>query len=62
MTASIKNNVKKIVITSSVAAISSGHPFDKLNFDESDFSVAENCTPYEKSKLLAEQEAWKLYE
>lgn len=26
---------------------------------EKDWSVLESCTPYEKSKLLAEQSAWE---
>ena len=26
---------------------------------EKDWAVLENCTPYEKSKLLAEQSAWE---
>lgn len=49
----MKANVKKIIITSSVAAIYSGHKdFNKI-FTEKEWSVPENSAPYEKSKHLA---------
>jgi nucleoside-diphosphate-sugar epimerase len=53
MKASLKAKVKKIVITSSIAAIFSGR-FDKNDFTEKDFSDEKSSAPYEKSKLLAE--------
>ena len=56
-----KANVKKVVLTSSVAAIAYGHG-DEKTFDESDWSnVGEDSgiTPYAKSKTLAEKAAWE---
>jgi len=55
-----KHNVKKVVLTSSVAAI-----FDtmekKTSFDESDWSDPNNpaISAYSKSKTLAERAAWE---
>ena len=55
--------VKRVVVTSSVAAISSGFvgdpekPADYV-YTEKDWSVEDVCGPYEKSKLKAEQAAW----
>jgi dihydroflavonol-4-reductase len=55
-----KHNVKKVVLTSSVAAI-----FDttekKTDFDESDWSDPDNpaISAYSKSKTLAEMAAWE---
>ena len=55
----IKNNVRKIVLTSSVAAISSGHTKDQ--FSEDDWSLVDKPIPtYPKSKALAEMKAWDL--
>ena len=55
----IKNNVKKIVLTSSVAAISSGHT--KKTYSEEDWSLVDKPIPtYPKSKALAEMKAWDL--
>jgi dihydroflavonol-4-reductase len=51
--------IKRIVIVSSVAAISSGHNGENRTFDENDWSVVEkNIGAYAKSKTLAEREAW----
>ena len=55
----IKNKVRKIVLTSSVAAISSGHTKDQ--FSEDDWSLVDKPIPtYPKSKALAEMKAWDL--
>jgi dihydroflavonol-4-reductase len=52
------NKVKKVVLTSSVAAIAYGHK-DKKVFDENDWSdTGPGITPYAKSKTLAEKAAW----
>lgn len=52
-------NIKRVVIVSSVAAVSSGHSGDNRTFDENDWSVTEgNIGAYAKSKTLAEREAW----
>ena len=56
-----KANVKKVVLTSSVAAVAYGHG-DEKTFDESDWSNAgedSGITPYAKSKTLAEKAAWE---
>ena len=55
--------VKRVVVTSSVAAVSCGlignpnNPPDYV-YTEKDWSPEAFCTPYEKSKLKAEQAAW----
>ena len=55
--------VKRVVVTSSVAAISCGltgdpeKPADYV-YTEKDWSPEAACAPYEKSKLKAEQAAW----
>ena len=57
--------VKRVVLTSSIAAISSGlrgnpdTPLDHV-YTEKDWSAEETCPPYERSKLKAEQAAWEL--
>ena len=56
-----KANVKKVVLTSSVAAVAYGHGNEKT-FDESDWSntgADSGITPYAKSKTLAEKAAWE---
>lgn len=51
--------VRRVVLTSSVAAIASGHgPAGDRILTEKDWSVAANCEPYQKSKTLAERAAW----
>jgi len=57
MSACAKAKIEKLVLTSSVAAIQVGH-VAKIDFDESDWSITENCPPYPKSKTLAERAAW----
>ena len=53
--------VKRVVMTSSVAAVAFGHTDggDRVR-TEADWSVAENCEAYPKSKTLAERAAWDL--
>jgi len=54
--------VKRVVLTSSVAAISCGlfgHPGRQNHtYSEEDWSPPEACAPYERSKTLAEKAAW----
>ncbi len=53
-------NIKRVVIVSSVAAVSSGHNGENRTFTEDDWSLIENnIGAYAKSKTLAEREAWK---
>ena len=52
--------VRRVVLTSSLAAVSGGYPPDDSRvFDEDDWSILERCPPYPKSKTLAEQAAWE---
>ncbi len=58
-----KGRVKRVVLTSSVAAVSYGQRDrgDRV-FTEADWSVPENCDPYPKSKTMAERAAWDFVE
>ena len=59
-----KAYVKKVVLTSSVAAVAYGHGVEKT-YDESDWSNTgedSGITPYAKSKTLAEKAAWNFVE
>jgi dihydroflavonol-4-reductase len=51
--------VKRVVIVSSVAAVTGGHIGENRMFDHTDWTNVENATPYEKSKTLAERSAWE---
>jgi dihydroflavonol-4-reductase len=52
-------NIKRVVIVSSVAAVSAGHNGENRIFDENDWSIVENnIGAYSKSKTLAERAAW----
>ena len=51
--------VKRVVIVSSVAAVSAGHEDENRTFDEHDWSILErNIGAYARSKTLAEHAAW----
>ena len=51
--------VKRVVMTSSVAAVAFGHKDGNGAVrTEADWSVPENCDAYPKSKTLAERAAW----
>lgn len=58
--AAAESGVRRVVLTSSIAAIAYGHPTEKTHFDESDWSQADQTDigAYPKSKTLAEQAAW----
>ena len=51
---------RRVVLTSSFAAVGYGHPMRAKPFDESDWTSLEgdDITPYTKSKTLAERAAW----
>lgn len=51
--------VKRVVMTSSVAAMTNGHACRSQPFSEQDWSIVESASPYEKSKTLAERAAWQ---
>jgi dihydroflavonol-4-reductase len=60
LAASARNGVRRVVHTSSIAAVSSGQPDQNRTFTEVDWSKLNgNIDPYPKSKTLAEQTAWK---
>jgi dihydroflavonol-4-reductase len=51
--------VRRVVVTSSVAAIAYGHGSNgSRELTEEDWSDAERCEAYQKSKTLAERAAW----
>ena len=54
--------VKRVVVTSSFAAIGYGHKVREKPFDETDWTDpdGDDLTPYTKSKTLAERAAWEL--
>ena len=55
-------SVRRVVLTSSIAAINSGHePSDKV-YSERDWSNPDRSAPYPKSKTLAERAAWEFAE
>jgi dihydroflavonol-4-reductase len=53
-------NVKRVVITSSTAAVAYGHPPQSQPFDETNWTnlAGSDVQPYVKSKTLAERAAW----
>jgi len=58
MKAARKYGVKKVVITSSTAAIAGGHKDRTTMFTEEDWTNLEDAGAYFKSKTLAEKAAW----
>jgi dihydroflavonol-4-reductase len=62
MKAAQQTKAKRIVITSSCFAIFVTKDNKKLRFGPDDWSDVSVCPPYEKSKTLAEQAAWKFIE
>jgi dihydroflavonol-4-reductase len=50
--------VKRVVMTSSIAAVTSGHADDRAVRTEADWSVVDRSPAYQKSKTLAERAAW----
>ena len=58
-----KHKVKRVVLTSSGLTVAMRKPENqKALYNESDWSDLEILAPYEKSKTLAEQAAWKFVE
>ncbi|MCO1658912.1 SDR family oxidoreductase [Pseudonocardia humida] len=52
--------VRRVVLTSSVAAVTAGNTSDPAHpLTEADWSTPEEATPYAKSKTLAERAAWR---
>ncbi|MFL6125700.1 SDR family oxidoreductase [Actinophytocola sp.] len=55
--AAVAAGVKRVVLTSSVAAVASGHSGGGV-LTEADWSVVDRSPAYQKSKTLAERAAW----
>ncbi|KAF8858231.1 nucleoside-diphosphate-sugar epimerase [Acephala macrosclerotiorum] len=55
-----KADIKRVVVTSSIAAIAYGHPAKSIPFTEESWTniSGPDVTPYEKSKTIAERAAW----
>lgn len=60
--ASLDAGVKRVVMTSSVAAVRHGRPASEKPYDESDWTDGADPkrTPYVRSKTIAERAAWDL--
>lgn len=59
--ASKEAGVKRVVLTSSFAAVGYGHPARTKPFTEEDWSIIDGAVhvpPYQKSKTIAEKAAW----
>lgn len=58
--AAARAGVKRVVLTSSFAAVGYGHPRASQPFDETSWTdpAGDDVTPYVKSKTLAERAAW----
>ncbi|GAA2510879.1 SDR family oxidoreductase [Winogradskya humida] len=57
--AAASDTVRRVVLTSSTSAVAGGRPEPGSgHHTEADWSLEENCSPYEKSKTLAERAAW----
>lgn len=57
--ASARAGVRRVVMTSSLSAVSSGRaPGEERRRTEEDWSDPDRCAPYAKSKTLAERAAW----
>lgn len=60
--AAAKNeNIEHIVVTSSIASIFSCYTKGTKNYTEEDWPNVDKLKPYNKSKVLAEKEAWNFY-
>ncbi|MCB2178553.1 aldehyde reductase [bacterium] len=61
--AAARAGVKRVVQTSSIAAVSAAYPDQNRTFTEADWSLLDgDIEPYPKSKTLAEKAAWEFVE
>ncbi|GAB2646646.1 SDR family oxidoreductase [Nocardia goodfellowii] len=56
--AAASGTVRRVVLTSSIAAIAHGHADHGVVRTEADWSIVAKCASYQKSKTLAERAAW----
>lgn len=61
LSAAAAAGVRRVVLTSSVVAVSSGRPNGPVR-TEADWADTDRCTPYSRSKTLAERAAWEFAE
>ena len=61
LNAALKAGVKKVVVTSSIVAVMTGHQKDEDPLTEAIWSDPNQGGAYEKSKLLAEKAVWDFY-
>jgi len=62
LTSALAANVERVVLTSSTAAITYGHPRDRRRFSSADWTKIEGrpVPAYQQSKTLAERRAWSI--
>lgn len=59
MKACLASKVKRVVITSSLAAVYPDKENKKCHYNEEDWADLDSLEPYPKSKMLAEKVAWE---
>ena len=59
MRASLASQVKRVVLTSSMAAIMNCKDVTKSHYTAQDWAEESECDPMQKSKKLSEKAAWK---
>ena len=57
--ASLASHVKRVVLTSSMAAIMNCTDFGKTHYTADDWADENECDPMQKSKKLSERAAWE---
>ena len=57
--ASLASHVKRVVLTSSMAAIMNCKDVQKTHYTVDDWAEESECDPLQKSKKLSEKAAWK---
>lgn len=59
MKASLASHVKRVVMTSSMAAIMNCKNVEKTHYTVQDWAEESECDPMQKSKKLSEKAAWQ---
>ena len=59
MRASLASHVKRVVLTSSMAAIMNCKELNKTHYTVEDWAEESECDPMQKSKKLSEKAAWE---
>jgi len=58
MRAALASHVKRVVLTSSMAAIMNCKDLSKTHYTADDWAEESECDPMQKSKKLSEKAAW----